>query len=82
MISSVVDGNFIAKWGIEMIALKQLMDERPSSTLYEVCALTNKYLIFMVFLSHSSSPNVVYKSIYPQVSTRSLENPTICSSYD
>ena len=80
--SPVVDENFIARWGVDTIALRQFMDDRPSSMLYEVLAFTNKYLIFMVFAIPSSSPNVVYKSMYPLVSTLSPENPTICSSWD
>ena len=56
------------------------MDYRSSSMLYEVLAFINKYLIFMVFAEPPSSSNVVYKSMYPLVSTHSLENPMICSS--
>jgi len=79
--SPFVDGNFMGRWGVDIIALRRFMDDRPNSMLYEALAFTNKYLIFMVFARSPSSPNVVCKSMYPLVSTLLPENPTIYASY-
>jgi len=45
--SPEADGNFIARCRVDTIALRQLMDDRPSKMLYEVLALKRRYLILM-----------------------------------
>jgi len=42
---SEADGNFMAKCGVETIAPRWFMDDYLSKILYEVLALTSRYLI-------------------------------------
>jgi len=56
------EGNFIARWGVEMIAPSLLRDDRPSRILYEVLASMTKYLILKVLLA-LFRPKVVYSSM-------------------
>jgi len=66
----------MARCSVETIALRQLMEDRSSNILLEVFRLTKRYLILIV-LQRSTFPNVVYKPMYPRVSTRSPGKPTI-----
>jgi len=59
------DGNFMARYEVITIALRRLMDDLLSKMLYEVLALTRRYLILIVLWIYLHSPNVVYKSMYP-----------------
>jgi len=50
MMSSNTDGNFIARWGVDNIALSWFKDDLPNKMLYKVFASTNRYQIIMVWL--------------------------------
>lgn len=63
----------MARCGIETIAPNLFKDGRPKSTLYDVLTSTIKYLTRMVLCPRSALPNLVYKSMYPLVSTLSPE---------
>jgi len=55
-------GSFIARCEVDIISLRRLMDDCPSKILYEVFALTKRYML-IVLQRYLPSPNVVYKSM-------------------
>ena len=67
-------GNFMARWGVEKTAPRVLRDGRPRRTFYEVGASTTRKRMGIVLVCDASR-KTVWRSIYPQVETFSLENP-------